>query len=100
MVAESEGAACDGQKEDGDTELFGAAGDEEGVQGARGGTGDGGERTLSGDGEGLRGLPGGKGVQAASALRDVEVAGQVWERGGAVRIPVPRQVANSDARRG
>src|SRR5215210_6354951 len=100
MAAGSEGVACDGQKEDGDTQLLGAAGDEEGVQGARGGAGDGGERALPGHGASLRRLPGREGVQAAPAPRRVEVPGQVWERGGAVRVSLPGEVTNPGARSG
>src|SRR5215210_3454403 len=100
MAAGSEGAACDGQKEDGGSELLGAAGDEEGVQGTRGGAGYGGERTLPGDGAGLRRLPGGEGVQAAPAPRRVEVPGQVWERGGAVRVSLRGEVTNPGVRSG
>ena len=61
MVAESEGAACDGQKEDGDTELLGTAGDEEGVIRSSRRSGDGCEQALPGDGMGLRRLPEGEG---------------------------------------
>ncbi|CAA9462817.1 MAG: hypothetical protein AVDCRST_MAG14-2734, partial [uncultured Rubrobacteraceae bacterium] len=52
----------------------------------------GGERALPGDGQSLRRLPGGEGVQATSALRRPEVAGQVRKRGGVVRVPLSGQV--------